>query len=292
MTDPWEFQRWAFEQRAGGVGRKAILTALAMMADANTGRCEVKQRTLSEMCEIKQATVVDHLRALVESGLIVRRAQFRVDGGRRCDEFLLRAPWVTEWPDGAPLDFSGRGENSYPPSGISKGGSRTTAWNRNKTSSKEELVLLELPRLNQDISAVERIVRFDGKTVPRQRLELAEAILGEFNRQAGTGYGAYTGRGHPSEDLKRIIGALTDARPPVTFDEAKRIIAWALKNPFWEGRPSAGVVFGPKVFPATRESAASRVVRRNGNGRGNGNGNGHVDDHRAAERAYLALRDA
>lgn len=108
----------------------------------------------------------------------------------------------------------------------------------------------------------DNVVMFDRRRVPAPRLELAERILAEFNQQAGTGYSAYTGRGRPSEDLKRIISALTDAQPPLDFDEAQRVIAWRLRDPFWEGRPHTGVVFGPKVFAANRESA----------GRGKSNG--------------------
>jgi hypothetical protein len=99
------------------------------------------------------------------------------------------------------------------------------------------------------------VVRFDRKPVPASRLELAERILAEFNRQAGTGYGAYTGRGKPSEDLRRLIGALTDATPALEFDEAARMITVALANPYWEGRPHTGVVFGPKVAGRYREQA-------------------------------------
>lgn len=100
------------------------------------------------------------------------------------------------------------------------------------------------------------VVTFDRRPVPTERLALAERLLDEFNRQAGTSYSAFTGRGRPSEDLRRIIGALTDATPPLDFDEAQRMIAARLANPFWEGRPHTGVVFGPKVFASNRESAA------------------------------------
>jgi hypothetical protein len=34
------------------------------------------------------------------AGVIARRHQQRIDGSRRSDEFLMLAPWVTEWPDG------------------------------------------------------------------------------------------------------------------------------------------------------------------------------------------------
>lgn len=108
-TDPWRFQRWAFDTKTGNPARKAVLNALAMMADTNTGRCEAKVETIAEGSEMGDRTVRGHLKALTEAGIIARRPQFRADGGRRGDEFLLRAPWVTEWPDGTPL------QNLQPP---------------------------------------------------------------------------------------------------------------------------------------------------------------------------------
>jgi hypothetical protein len=98
-------------------------------------------------------------------------------------------------------------------------------------------------------------VKFDRRPVPPDRLELAKRILIEFNRQAGTAYEAFTRRGKPSEDLRRIIGALTDAVPALDFDEATRMIEAALLKPYWEGRPHTGVVFGPKVISRYREQA-------------------------------------
>jgi hypothetical protein len=103
-----------------------------------------------------------------------------------------------------------------------------------------------------------KLLTFGKAKVSDEQRILAEAILHEFNQQAGTGYGAYRGDGKPSEDLKRILGALRDADPPLTLAEAGRVIRWRLAHPFggrWEGKPHTGVVFGPSVFAANRESA-------------------------------------
>jgi len=112
----------------------------------------------------------------------------------------------------------------------------------------------------------EKRVTFDRKPVPPARLALAERILTEFNRQADTSYGAFTGRGRPSEDLKRIIGALTDAVPPLEFEEAREAIRLALANPkpYWDGKPHTGVVFGPKVIGNLREQAKRQQPRAEG----------------------------
>lgn len=102
-TDPWAFQRWAFAQKTGSPARKGLLSALAMMADATTGRCEAKQETLAQHVEVSERSVREHLSALVKDGLIAQRHQYRRDGTRRGSEFLLLAPWITEWPDGEPI---------------------------------------------------------------------------------------------------------------------------------------------------------------------------------------------
>lgn len=101
--DPWEFQRWAYGTKVGSPARKSVLMVLATMADANTGRCEPKQATLAEACEMGERTVRGHLKAMEDAGVIARRHQQRVDGSRRSDEFLMLAPWIKEWPDGSPI---------------------------------------------------------------------------------------------------------------------------------------------------------------------------------------------
>lgn len=102
--DPWAFQRWAFEQTTGVPARKSVLMTLAVMVDTNTGRCEARQGTLAQHTELKDRTVREHLVALEEGGFIARRHQYRADGKRRADQFLLLAPGITEWPDGTPLE--------------------------------------------------------------------------------------------------------------------------------------------------------------------------------------------
>lgn len=126
MTDPWRFQQWAFHTKTGNPARKAVLSMLAMMADMNTGRCEAKQETLAEGCELSERSIRAHLKGLADDGLIARRPQWRRDRGRRGDEFLLLAPDVTEWPDGeqvhpAPL-AAPPGEIGNPPRGIQPSG--------------------------------------------------------------------------------------------------------------------------------------------------------------------------
>jgi hypothetical protein len=98
-----------------------------------------------------------------------------------------------------------------------------------------------------------KVVKFDRKPVPTGRLELAQRLLADFNEQAGTSYGAFTGTDKPSDSLKRIIGALTQ-RPDVTEQQAHDAIAWQLDHPFWDGPAHTGVVFGPGVWDKALEA--------------------------------------
>lgn len=104
-------------------------------------------------------------------------------------------------------------------------------------------------------------VRFAGKVVSAERVELAERLLDQFNELAGTRHGAYTDRGNPSESLKRILGAITD-RSSVTEEEWKAAATWALTKAekFWQGKPDTGVVYGPGVIGRNLESATAVQV--------------------------------
>ena len=110
-------------------------------------------------------------------------------------------------------------------------------------------------------------VTFDRKPVPQDRLDLAHRLLADFNTQAGTGYAPYTGNGKTSENLKRIIGGLT-RRPDVDEAWAQRAIRRQLKrpDPFWDGPPHTGVVFGEgtwdQVLEATKIAAVETQENR------------------------------
>lgn len=106
-----------------------------------------------------------------------------------------------------------------------------------------------------------RVVTFDRKPVPDHRLELATWLLDDFNDQASTSYGAWTGNGKPSENLKRIIGALT-RRPDIDRTWARRAIRHQLTRPdrFWDGPPHAGHVFGEGVFDQLLEATKIAAV--------------------------------
>lgn len=95
----------------------------------------------------------------------------------------------------------------------------------------------------RDITAV----RFNGKPVPQPTLLIAQHVLANFNRQAGTAYEPLTADGKPSENLKRILGAIS-SWPKINAEVADRMIRKQLAAPYWgQSRPHLGHVFGPGV---------------------------------------------
>jgi hypothetical protein len=84
-------QAWAYEQRAGSAGAKAVLVALAVFADVE-GLCYPSQERIAGMTEQGVRTVRLHLASLEETRLIERRRRRRPDGKFLSDGFVLLAP--------------------------------------------------------------------------------------------------------------------------------------------------------------------------------------------------------
>jgi hypothetical protein len=95
-------------------------------------------------------------------------------------------------------------------------------------------------------------VKHRGKVVPAERLALAEAIVADFNAQAGTGYGTFKASGQPSANLGRVLSALVEY-PDITAEIAQRMVAMQLADPYWTGRPDLGNVFGGQALEKNRE---------------------------------------
>lgn len=194
--DPWAFQRWAFSLKVGNSVRKAVLSMLSMMADSTTGRCEAKQATLAEGVEAGERAVRGHLRALEEAGVIARRPQRRIDGSRRGDEFLLLAPWITEWPDGetamrhdVPHDPTGTDRPDHP---AQNDPPRTTASKndhaqRQDSTAREDAFPDDLPGELVDVAIqagriLKRTAIERGQARPVTRAAVGHAVLTHADR--------------------------------------------------------------------------------------------------------------
>lgn len=273
--DPWAFQRWAFAVRTGSPARKAVFSYLAMTAGSETGRCEAKQASIAKAVECSERTVRDHLAGLEAHGLIARRAQFRDDRGRRGDEFLLLAPWVTEWPDGEavinrknlPVDGRSPGvpepgapEDSDTPPGVSSspgkngllGTTSSEPLSKESESARDEIEHVEVPVARKPVPA--RPLTYRGKRVPDDIAFLADRLL--------TVFAEATGRARRSDPARKQVAAALMARPDVdaaTWEAGVRAIV-ASPPSWWDGPPEVGHVFGERAADHTL-SAATRQQR-------------------------------
>lgn len=276
--DPWYFQRWAYNQKVGNPIRKSVLTMLAIMADANTGRCEAKQEMLLTAVEAGERAVRNHLVALEQMGLIARRAQFRIDRGRRGDEFLLLAPGIDAWPDGEPVqrivhpapdaggedvhpapDAAPPGTSGYPPRGTGDAGQELPP------TSEQPLGNNDIARTASD-AGCSSTWTYHRKQVPKWAAERALGAFAAFAERAGQKIEPFRpSNGRPSEALTLITGAVLD-HPDVDADTWSRLITAAFADPWWTGVPSPGVVFGPKVLDRGLQALANPDAV-SGNGR-------------------------
>lgn len=91
---------------------------------------------------------------------------------------------------------------------------------------------------------------FKGRAVPEKRADDACQLLRIYCSLAGQHLQCFTSDGHPSESLKRVIGAMT-THADEPFEKWAATIEGVLANPWWgDGPASIGVVFGPKVVEA------------------------------------------
>lgn len=120
------------------------------------------------------------------------------------------------------------------------------------------------------LSSPKQAITYRGRVVDRELVRRAEAVLDDFNRQAGTRHRAYKAGGGTTDSLTRILGAIV-AFPDVTGAEWHGAIERAFDDPWWSGHAAVGVVFGPRVverflFPPARaiESVDAREKRERG----------------------------
>lgn len=84
----FEALAWAWKQKTGSAGRKAVLSALAQFADEH-GNCYPSQDHIAEYTEQSTRTVREHMAWLEANGFLSRRGRIRQDGTRTSDEITL-----------------------------------------------------------------------------------------------------------------------------------------------------------------------------------------------------------
>lgn len=76
-------------------GQFRVLILLCMHADADTGECEVKQRTLGSMMSKSKAAISAHVKVLREAGLIETNEQLNTYGGNHILRYSI--PFWPAW---------------------------------------------------------------------------------------------------------------------------------------------------------------------------------------------------
>ena len=72
------------------------------------------------------------------------------------------------------------------------------------------------------------------------------AALAAFNAAAHDRLPAFGGTGQVTEHLRTVTGAVLDF-PDMDAAAWEQVVARNFANPWWEGAPGVGVIFGPKV---------------------------------------------
>jgi DNA-binding MarR family transcriptional regulator len=75
---------------------KIVLYWLADHYNGETGLCFPSLKKLADECEMDKSTIVRHLKALEEAGLIQRQARTRANGSQTSTSYLLHLTPVAE----------------------------------------------------------------------------------------------------------------------------------------------------------------------------------------------------
>lgn len=267
----FEATTWAFEQELPS-GAKFLLVALANGAD-EFGIGFSGREFLAGRCCCSAVSVSSNMKRLEEADLLARVERRRSNGSRTSDWSVL-APNLED--RGAMLDAD-EDEFPIPVARLARRGSGKDSLG--KEDEGGQVKLLGVPpepsggtsargrgARDQMLKDGDRLsLKYRGKPVPEKTARLAVKALDHYVDRSGQSVQRWNPDGSPSEGLKRIIGALV-AHPDVEGPQWRETIDAVLAAPWWEGPPSIGVVFGPKVVEQNL-LAPSRGRKKGGAGR-------------------------
>ncbi len=106
-------------------------------------------------------------------------------------------------------------------------------------------------------------VTYEGRRVPPEVVEDAEALLSAFNDEAGRKLTSYKANGQPSRHLRQIIGALLENHGASLDEWTQGLRLVVAEPPSWtHGAPAElGDVFGPRASARTLARPAATVTR-------------------------------
>lgn len=135
--------KWAFEQKVGSAARKSVLVAIADHADT-TGECWPGHDLLTQKTELHRATVIRHIQALADAGLLVVEGRASMDGRQLSNRYRLRFQTGVAQRDPGVAQSDGRGSQ-----GATDGG-RTARPEPSEEPSEEQKNVLSPKKQSVD----------------------------------------------------------------------------------------------------------------------------------------------
>jgi hypothetical protein len=91
-------------------------------------------------------------------------------------------------------------------------------------------------------------LKYRGRAVDERTAGEACELVKLYAQQSGQPVRCFKRNGKATEDLTRVLGALTEY-DDVPFETWTTVVVKVLEHPWWgDGPPSIGVVFGPKIL--------------------------------------------
>lgn len=267
---------WVLEHSESTLASRLVLIALAEYAHDDGGKAFPSIATIARKARVGESTVYTCLAELERDGRITKTGKTKY-GTSVWKVQMKNSPEMQETPldsRGAPNREGSRSErltlSNQEGDPLDSGPDPVTNQSSNHHKSATRV------RAMNQATGRERILRFDGNPVNPALWDRTQAILVEFNAQAGKKLRPVTSGAKLSEAATRIYGRVV-AYPDLTVDEHADIIRRTLASRWWgKDAPSIGVVYGPKVFEDN--------ITRSANGSA---GLSSDDLERAAEQARL-----
>jgi hypothetical protein len=229
---------WVLENTTAKNTDHLVLIYLADYANPDTDNAWPSVQNLADKANIGKSTCRESLRRLEAQGRISTVGE--TPRGTTIYKVLMTASAAAGRQNLAPARSQQGGRQ------ISAGGAPESGP-ESKTEPKTEPTN-NPPKPPQGGESDCDRVKFSGKPIQQDHLELTQAVLTAFNEQTGKQLALFTGTGELSESAKRIYSRIR-AYPDITLAKFEDIIARTLASEWWgSDQPTVGVVFGPKVF--------------------------------------------
>lgn len=275
--------RWALEFPADlSSGDRLTLIAFCRFAN-DDGVTWVGPSKLMENTHMQVAGLRKCIKTLCRAGAMTRIRRYRKDGSEGSAFTVLHIPRaepldtsqyefmlgdVIDGPNTQGLRSFGAGTPmGYAPprgAGVVLPGDTGDGTNKGKEKRTTSSKAASRESKEAELAAGTLSVRYRSRAVPVARAQTASVLIDSYNTETGQRRQRFKPDGSLTEDFKRIIGALTD-HPEVETSQWNRTMNTVLANPWWDGSPSVGVIFGPKVVDDNlSDPARGGRKRRNG----------------------------